>query len=310
MPSGVMQWFDERTGEGRIVQRGRVFPTSAADRVDERARRVGGRVRFDIERDGGFERATNVEPEAPARSPEAFGRVRERSRAEGEPAMQTVTSGPMRRSVVAYAQEKVAAVAAMAPPPVLFVRIKLNQGTDRAARGAAKAEAVLDLDGNLLRAGAAADSLHEAVDLLVEHLRDRLSHLRHTGAEERAAHNRGRNRRAGFRAVPAEDRRIVRRKAVLGEPMTVEEALFDLDQSGYDFYLFSDLATGKDGFAAYDDRGRATVKFTDTSPVLDDDGAKSWLDATDDPFVFFTGPDGRGRVLYRRVDGHYGLLRV
>jgi hypothetical protein len=35
--------------------------------------------------------------------------------------------------------------------------------------------------------------------------------------------------------------------------------------------------------------------------------AEERLDAGDEPFVFFRS-DGRGRVLYRRRDGHYGLI--
>ena len=33
------------------------------------------------------------------------------------------------------------------------------------------------------------------------------------------------------------------------------------------------------------------------------------LDEGDEPFVFFAEPDtSRGQVLYRRFDGHYGLI--
>jgi hypothetical protein len=38
--------------------------------------------------------------------------------------------------------------------------------------------------------------------------------------------------------------------------------------------------------------------------------ARKQLDATGLPFLFFAEPtSGRGRVLYRRYDGHYGLVR-
>jgi hypothetical protein len=38
--------------------------------------------------------------------------------------------------------------------------------------------------------------------------------------------------------------------------------------------------------------------------------ARKQLDATGLPFLLFAEPtSGRGRVLYRRYDGHYGLVR-
>ncbi len=37
--------------------------------------------------------------------------------------------------------------------------------------------------------------------------------------------------------------------------------------------------------------------------------AREQLDVSPDPFIFFTNDeDGRGQVLYRRYDGHYGLI--
>jgi len=37
--------------------------------------------------------------------------------------------------------------------------------------------------------------------------------------------------------------------------------------------------------------------------------AEVLLDEGDEPFVFFAEPDtSRGQVLYRRFDGHYGLI--
>jgi hypothetical protein len=37
--------------------------------------------------------------------------------------------------------------------------------------------------------------------------------------------------------------------------------------------------------------------------------AEVLLDECDEPFVFFAEPDsGRSQVLYRRFDGHYGLI--
>ena len=39
------------------------------------------------------------------------------------------------------------------------------------------------------------------------------------------------------------------------------------------------------------------------------DEARRWLELTDEPLLFFVEPaSGRGAVLYRRYNGHYGLM--
>ena len=44
-------------------------------------------------------------------------------------------------------------------------------------------------------------------------------------------------------------------------------------------------------------------------PTLSLEDATQLLDDGDLPFLFFVDPEtGRGQVLYRRYDGHYGLI--
>lgn len=59
MPTGRMRWFDDATGEGRIVASGREYPTDDAD-VEPHARTTGARVHFDIRRVDGVARAVRV----------------------------------------------------------------------------------------------------------------------------------------------------------------------------------------------------------------------------------------------------------
>lgn len=67
MPVGRLSWFDPSSGEGRIVASGREYPVEAAD-IAPRARTVGGRVHFDIERRGGVRMAVAVRPVEGTRS--------------------------------------------------------------------------------------------------------------------------------------------------------------------------------------------------------------------------------------------------
>jgi hypothetical protein len=97
-----------------------------------------------------------------------------------------------------------------------------------------------------------------------------------------------------------------------------------MDLLGHDFYLFTDLGSGTDALVYRDgDDGKSalqgeTVPYAETGILLANAGAAPELaegDAIDrlnlsgEPFLFFLDPDSRrGRVLYLRYDGHYGLI--
>jgi hypothetical protein len=96
-----------------------------------------------------------------------------------------------------------------------------------------------------------------------------------------------------------------------------------MEMLGHDFYLFTDRDTGKeavvyhDGDARFALRGEAVpavesaslVEVTGEAPTLSETEAKSRLELSAEPFVFYLDPDDRrGRVLYIRYDGHYGLI--
>jgi hypothetical protein len=105
--------------------------------------------------------------------------------------------------------------------------------------------------------------------------------------------------------------------------MSIDEAAYDLDMSGHDFYLFTLSETGTDAVLHYRSDGRLGVQLpegvdvratdeqvvTSAAPTLSTDAAIERLEAGDEPFVFFLRPDtGRGEVVYRRYDGNWGLI--
>ncbi len=73
---------------------------------------------------------------------------------------------------------------------------------------------------------------------------------------------------------------------------------------GSEYELFEPSATSSRTDTA------ATIRAsTDRPPTIAVEDAVGLLDAGDLPFVFFVDPDTRrGQVLYRRYDGHYGLV--
>jgi ribosome-associated translation inhibitor RaiA/cold shock CspA family protein len=472
MPDGVLQWFDEKTGEGVVVRGGRRFPVRAGE-IEAKARRAGARVHFDVERDHGVERAVDVVTREGARTghrharfgtlvgarrpdtkgaapfstphpelgrmlvehplevaqawadaisrgevdaalalcaPEmrlhlpghdltgrrqleayfeqhpAFGcrrraelrgsgsdvevrfepngpevavpgmkcRVRhgwiveqwpleaERPTAEvavGEEgkrlALETVVGRNVGQVEVDYAHERLGQLASRLGEPVLFARVKLDVDPDPARSRPARAEALLDLNGDALRAHVAAHTLREAVDLLEERLVDQLQHRharrealrRSSGQAEPGEWRHGdlRTVRPEYFDRPVEERELVRLKSFADEELTPEEAVFDMDQLDYDFYLFRDLATGADSLVERDRSGQVLLTRLGAPdaqsgssvialsgkvpPRLGLDEAIELLNLSGERFVFYEDAGtGRGNVLYRRYDGHYGLI--
>jgi len=131
--------------------------------------------------------------------------------------------------------------------------------------------------------------------------------------------------RPDFFACPADEREIVRHKSVAPGLTTVEEALVDLRMMDYAFSLYRDAAIERDALLYVTDTGARVLSVgahADPHPTPDDvaldphemptnsvDEARERLDAGHEPFMFFVDASTeRGHVLYRRYDGHYGLL--
>jgi ribosome-associated translation inhibitor RaiA len=262
---------------------------------------------------------------APAEAPEAAA----------EPvAVEATATGLVTDWAKRYAVEKVQHIAADAVGPVLFARVKLRHLSDPAARRPALAEAMLDVNGRAVRAHTAAATMTEAIDELADRLWRRLDAVPHwsrtEGVPPAAGEWRHDNRpspRVTWFERPPDERQLVRRKAVADEPLSIDEAVFDMDLLDYDFYLFNDLASGQDAlvrrtgetqvdlFLLHPDDIEPPVSTTPVMihptapPTLTAQQAEEWLDVTEEPLVFFTDiATGRGCVLYQRYDGHRGLV--
>lgn len=218
--------------------------------------------------------------------------------------------------------------------PVHHVRVRMDHAPDRNRDRTTIARAIIDLRSGSVRAHTSADTTHAALADLESKLAAQLRHLidRHRSIAERSHADDGSWRhgmvpteRPGYFPRPAEEREIVRHKSVAPGLCTVEEALFDLTVMGYDFYLYRDDTTDTDALV-YVSGGDAHLMVAggpasehpapvgvridpQEAPTLGISDAQERLDAGHEPFVFFVDDSsGRGHVLYRRYDGHYGLL--
>lgn len=249
------------------------------------------------------------------------------------------TEGEVSTEDRSRAVKTIGSVASTSGDHVLHASIRLRQAGDPALAEPAKARATIDLDGEPLRAHASGVTMTEAIDRLDERLRDRMTHVAN---HRRAIRRRGPSGtsgawRHGDRPAqrpssyprPVEEREIVRHKTASPVDATLDEAVFDLEAMDHDFLLFRDLATGQDAVVARTAGGTYTVQYVDgplesstdpgTVAALDVDrrpppevsvrDAREHLDQTNEPWLFFRNVEsGRGHVLYRRYDGHYGLV--
>lgn len=249
------------------------------------------------------------------------------------PQVETHLRGPVSTAEREYAVAKVEHVTGYANQPVLAARIVLTRGTDPAVDRPARAEATLDVNGAQVRAHAIASDLRGAADLLEDRLRENLvqhqdrQRTRHrwigVATEAQWRHGDLPTVRAAHFPRPPAEREIVRRKTFALTPMTPDEAAYEMSLLGHDFYLFTDSRSGKDAVVYLDGDGRFAIRgeavpSTDsvglvetvgTAPELSVNEAMSRLELAGEPFVFFLDPETRrGRVLYVRYDGHYGLI--
>ncbi|GAA4552727.1 sigma 54 modulation/S30EA ribosomal C-terminal domain-containing protein [Pseudonocardia xishanensis] len=238
------------------------------------------------------------------------------------------------------ATETVRAALRHARGPVLHATVRIGRHPDPAARPPVLAEATVDVDGHPVRARAHAATEAEALDLLQYRLRVRLVRDRHhraahwedrrgeqpSGETHEWRHGQDAGPRPPFFPRPPEERRIIRHKTFSVGPVDLDEAAFDLEVLDHDFHLFTEAGTGQEGvlypspeglrLALVDPRPEDLAPHAvgvtvspQPAPVLTTDEACERLGILGVPFLFHLDADrGRGALVYRRYDGHYGLI--
>lgn len=232
-----------------------------------------------------------------------------------------------------YARDKISSALEVAHEPVLRTHVVLEFRHDPSLERPAVAEVTVDVSGTTVRAKTSAPTMNEAVDDLRNRLRRRLVQLRDrnetrhrwTGVAEEGEWRRGDLPRRALPHFPRaeESREVVRHKSFASEPMTVDEAAYEMDLLDHDFFLYRDAESGRPALvhrippAGFGAQGAtpavavATVTHEAAPPAMTDDQARTRLEADGEPFVFYLDSEtGEGRVLYHRYDGHYGPITL
>jgi len=241
-----------------------------------------------------------------------------RRRSDGQITMQT--AGEVLDDARDFVRNQVSGLLRRLPGPRPVVRIKLTRSARPALSWSALVQANIEVRGQQMRGQATGAFFHEAAQSLRRSLAHRLPTLAGLPAWW-----------DGRPRVPVTEvsgrRDIVRRKYCTPVRCTPDQAALAMDLMDYDIHLFVDAETGEDS-AIYriGPTGYRLARLVSTAPPsgpvsvpltvnvhevpqLTPEEAAGRLDATELPFRFFRSADtDRGAVLYRRYDGHYGLV--
>jgi ribosome-associated translation inhibitor RaiA len=240
------------------------------------------------------------------------------------------------RDVVEQVRERMAGLADVAGPPLLEPRITLRHPETRVARSRWVADASVRLDGRLLAAHATGRGALHAADEAIERLERQIR--RAIGSDvalrneprvlERAAAELGleREHRPRARLKPPELRDLIPRRADYPLPESTFDAVADLIDLDREFLLFRHERTGEDVVVHRRDDGCIGLLHPPGSPLAEEDElvvpepslypkaiplerARDEMDVLNHRFLYFVdAADGRGKVIYLRHDGDYGLV--
>ncbi|HEY4097893.1 MAG TPA: sigma 54 modulation/S30EA ribosomal C-terminal domain-containing protein [Baekduia sp.] len=199
-----------------------------------------------------------------------------------------------------------------------------------------EADASLPFDGRVLAAHTTGPTPTEAIDAVVQRLRRQLRRvvdadvaLRNeprTIAKAVADLARERPAPPAKRLKPPEERAIVSRRTYAPGPEPTLSAVVDLLEDAEQFHLFVHVRTNEDVVVHWRDDDRLGLLFPPGSALADEDDivvampsrygeplslavARSEMDVLNHRFLYYLdAADGRGRVLYLRTDGDYGLV--
>jgi len=250
--------------------------------------------------------------------------------------VQAETQGNVSEGAVSFAARQVSSLLQMAPEPVLFARVRLIMAPDPAVQRPAIVQLNIDMNGRLIRAQAAGETMREATHRACDRLRVRIGRAARNWAAIRGIrpvpgpgewrHQSRPAPRVPYFPRPPDERTVVRHKSYALAHETPDEAAAEAELLDYDFHLFTEKSTGedsviyhsRDGYRlalAHPRAGRLgsvhlsiTVSQA-TAPRQSLAEAIARLEATGQPFHFFVNiQTGRGNLIYHRYDGHYGLI--
>jgi ribosome-associated translation inhibitor RaiA len=244
------------------------------------------------------------------------------------------------REQVEAARERIAAVGRYAKRPPSSLRLTIRREPGHPARARYIADASMVFEGRVLAAHTAGRTPEDAADAAAERLRRQLRRVVDADVAMRneprvleaalrdLVHDREHRPRA--RLKPPGEREIVATRVVSDEPETTLGAVADLLDHDLEFNLFRHAKTGEPAVVYRRDDGNIGLLHLPGSPLAEEGDhewiipepsryadpiplakARSEMDVLNHRFLFFVdAEDGRGKVIYLRHDGDYGLVEL
>ena len=251
--------------------------------------------------------------------------------------MELTVRGVIPRHEVDAARACIAGLGRYARHPVIAARLALFPAAGLRLRQFHVAHAQILCHGHVLAARAVGPSAAAAADGAAQRLRRQLSRLSEAEVtkrnEPRVIQRALRDLVGEHRAPPPartkspEQREIVPRRTYAPGPEPTLAAVADLLDLDERFHLFSHVRTDEDvvvhwrddrsiallyppGSALADETGIVVASPSRYSAPLALDTARAEMDMLDHRFLYFVhADDQRGKVLYLRFDGDYGLVQ-
>jgi ribosome-associated translation inhibitor RaiA len=222
------------------------------------------------------------------------------------------------------ARERIESLQQYTDEPLTNVRVAVRETN---ASRPFVVDASFVVKGRLLAAHTTGKTPDEALDKAVHRLRRQI--LRVTKSEV-AQRNEPLDldvvERPEAELKPPQERQIVHRHPYRAEPLSTGEAVHELLDLDLEFFLFTHARTGEDVVVYRRDDGRIGLLHPQGSALADENDivvaepsrysepltlekARGEMDWLNHRFLYFIdAEDGRGKVLYLRHDGDYGLI--
>jgi ribosome-associated translation inhibitor RaiA len=216
--------------------------------------------------------------------------------------------------------------------PVSRARITLRREHSGRARRSYIADASLEVEGRTIAAHAAGEIPLAAVDAVCQRLRRQLRRVLHKARDPQHARTPSEPlpvdpaHRPEARLKRPHERQIVHRRTYLNTPLGTVDAVRDLLDIDAQFMLFVHARTSEDVVVYLRDDRKIGLLFPPGSKLSDEDdivvpkesrypgpielrAARTEMDFLDHRFLYFIdAADTRGKCLYLRHDGDYGLV--
>ncbi len=233
-------------------------------------------------------------------------------------------------------REQLEKLARYTDEPIQRIRLTLRHPDARAARARWDADATLEMAGMQVAAHVTAADPVQAAKEVAHRLRRQMRRAVDAEAALRneprviekalAARARERRHRPKRRQKPPELREIIPRRTAYPFPENTFDAVMDLLDLDDEFLLFRHARTGEDVVVYRRGDGRIGLLHPPGSKLADENDiviakpsrypepvslerVRGELDVLGTGFIYFVDErDGRGKVLYVRQDGDYGLV--